>query len=71
MVCMATEPRISSRQSLRIPPQHIEAEKALLGSIMIKPESINDVLDLITPDSFYVDKHRLVYPLTSFLSLQS
>ncbi|HEX9609002.1 MAG TPA: DnaB-like helicase C-terminal domain-containing protein, partial [Candidatus Paceibacterota bacterium] len=58
---MATEPRISSRQSLRIPPQHIEAEKALLGSIMIKPESMNDVLDIVTPQSFYVEKHRMVY----------
>lgn len=58
---MATKPIISSRQSLRIPPQHIEAEKALLGSIMIKPESIHDVLDLITTNSFYVDKHRLIF----------
>jgi len=58
---MATEPRISSRQSLRIPPQHIEAEKALLGSIMIKPEAMNDVLDIVSPESFYVDKHRLIY----------
>jgi len=58
---MAIEPRISSRQSLRIPPQHIEGEKALLGSIMIKPESVNDVIDLIAPTSFYVDKHRLIF----------
>lgn len=58
---MAIKPTISSRQSLRIPPQHIEAEKALLGSILIKPESINEVLDLVTPNSFYVDKHRLIF----------
>ena len=58
---MAAEPRISSRQALRVPPQHIEAEKALLGSIMIKPDSMNDVIDIITPSSFYVEKHRLAY----------
>jgi replicative DNA helicase len=58
---MASESRVSSRQALRIPPQHIEAEKALLGSIMIKPESMNEVIDIISPGSFYVEKHRIIY----------
>ena len=58
---MTTEPRISSRQALRVPPQHIEAEKALLGSIMIKPDSMHDVSDIVTPSSFYVEKHRVVF----------
>ncbi len=47
--------------TLRIPPQSIDAEKALLGAIMLKPECMYDISDVLTQDSFYVDKHRLIY----------
>ena len=43
----------------RIPPQNIEAERALLGSIMLKPDAIHEVTDLVSADSFYVEKHRI------------
>ncbi|MDB5259266.1 MAG: replicative helicase, replicative helicase [Candidatus Taylorbacteria bacterium] len=45
-------------KDLRIPPQSLEAEKALLGSIMIRPEVIHDVIDVIKEHSFYADRHR-------------
>ncbi len=45
----------------RVPPQNIEAERALLGSIMLKPDAIHEVTDLVSADSFYVEKHRLIY----------
>lgn len=45
----------------RIPPQNLESEQALLGSIMLKPDGISDVLDVISPESFYADKHRLIF----------
>lgn len=47
--------------NLRIPPQNIEAEKALLGSIMLRPDAINEVLHIISPDAFYSEKHRIIY----------
>ncbi len=46
---------------LRIPPQSIEAEKALLGSIMIRPDAINEVMDVANAQSFYVEKHRMIW----------
>lgn len=46
---------------LRIPPQDMEAERALLGSIMLSPRALHDVIDLVSPDSFYAEKHRLIY----------
>ncbi len=46
---------------LRIPPQSIEAEKALLGSIMIRPDAINEVMDVVASHSFYVEKHRNIW----------
>ncbi len=46
---------------LRVPPQNVDSEKALLGSIMLRSEVIFDILDLISEDCFYSEKHRLVY----------
>ena len=46
---------------LRIPPQNVESEQALLGSIMLKPEVLYDIADTITPEVFYSSKHGLVY----------
>jgi replicative DNA helicase len=47
--------------TLKIPPHSDEAEMALLGSIMISPESIHEVSDIIRPETFYAEKHRIVY----------
>jgi len=49
------------KTNFRIPPQNIDAEKALLGSIMIKPVALHEIIDLISEDDFYVQKHQLIY----------
>ena len=46
---------------LRIPPQNIDSEKALLGSIMLRPEGMHEISDIMTPEAFYVEKHRMIY----------
>jgi replicative DNA helicase len=46
---------------LRIPPQSLDAEMALLGSIMLRPEALFDITDLVNPDSFYSEKHRVIF----------
>lgn len=51
----------------RVPPQSLEAERALLGAIMLKPECMYDVSDLIRSEHFYAEKHRVVY--TAMLEL--
>lgn len=47
--------------SVRIPPQSLDSERALLGSLLLKPDAIHDVSDLIKPDSFYAEKHRHIF----------
>ena len=47
--------------TLKVPPHSEEAEMALLGSIMISPESIHEVSDVIRPYTFYAEKHSIVY----------
>ncbi len=51
----------SPLRPLRVPPQNIDAEKALLGSIMLRPLGLNEIMDSVHADSFYVEKHRLIY----------
>lgn len=52
------EPRLSS---IRIPPQSLEAEMALLGSIMLRQDAFYDIMDLISAECFYNEKHCIVW----------
>lgn len=45
----------------RIPPQAIEAEMAVLGSVMIDNNCIGKVVEALIPDSFYKTAHRHIY----------
>ncbi len=51
----------TAKKHLRIPPQNIDSEKALLGSIMLRPEAMNDIMDIVSPESFYAEKHRTIF----------
>ena len=57
--------------TLRVPPQSLDSERALLGSLLLKPDAIHDVADLIKSDSFYAEKHRLIYEAMQQLSERS
>ena len=48
-------------KNLRIPPQTIESERALLGALMIRPEGMTEATDVLSPDAFYSEKHRMIY----------
>jgi replicative DNA helicase len=52
---------LSSRQALRIPPHNLESERALLGSVMIKPEAMHEIIDILSGSAFYATKHRAIY----------
>jgi replicative DNA helicase len=47
--------------TLRIPPQSLDSERALLGALLLKPDTIHDVGDMVRGDSFYAEKHKLIY----------
>lgn len=46
---------------LRTPPHHVDAERALLGAIILKPEAMHDVSVTVYPESFFADKHREIF----------
>ena len=46
---------------VRIPPQNIEAETSVLGSLMLDKDSIIKVADLLKVGDFYKDDHKAIY----------
>jgi replicative DNA helicase len=53
----------SDSRSLRVPPQSVDSERAVLGSIMLRPGAIHEINDIITADSFYASKHSQIYKI--------
>lgn len=51
----------------RLPPHSIEAEEAVLGSLLIDPDAIFEVSNFLKPDAFYRAQNRWIYE--SILSL--
>lgn len=45
----------------RLPPQSVDAEEMILGGILLDPEAISRIADLLRPDMFYIGTHRDVY----------
>jgi len=45
----------------KLPPQNIEAEMAVLGSMLIEEDAISLVLEILSEDNFYKDSHRTIF----------
>ncbi len=45
----------------RLPPQNIDAEEAILGGILLDPEAIGRVAELLRPEAFYISAHQEIY----------
>ena len=45
----------------RIPPQDVEAEKSLLGAMMLSDEAMAEILTIIRPDDFYENRHQIIF----------
>lgn len=48
-------------KALRVPPQSLESEKALLGALMMRPEGMSECTDVVSDSSFYAEKHRIIF----------
>ena len=53
--------RIISLEKGKLPPQVVELEEAVLGAMMIDKKGIDDVIDILSPDAFYDNKHQEIY----------
>jgi replicative DNA helicase len=55
------------RDNLETPPHDLQAERAVLGSLLKNPRAVYQVIDVLVPEAFYDIKNRLVF--TAALSL--
>ncbi len=63
--------KVIKNNNLRIPPQSIPSEQAVLGSIMLRKDAMHEVEDMITADSFYVEKHKKIFQAMLDLSVKN
>ena len=45
----------------RTPPQNIEAEQAIIGTMILKPKSSHEVMGVLSSDDFYKESHRGIF----------
>ena len=45
----------------RLAPHSVEAEEALLGSILISPDALYDVLPVVTAVDFFIARHGWIF----------
>jgi replicative DNA helicase len=48
----------------RVPPQNLEAERSVLGSMLLEKEAIGKVIDILTKEDFYNDGHKEIFSAT-------
>jgi|YelNatPaOPRAMG01_1025707.scaffolds.fasta_scaffold27976_2 replicative DNA helicase len=45
----------------KLPPQSIESEQSVLGSILIDNDAIHKVAEILSPEDFYKETHQKIY----------
>ncbi len=57
----ANKSKLVNLEKGKLPPQALELEEAVLGAMMIDKKGIDDVIDILHPDTFYDKKHQEIY----------
>ncbi len=52
-------------------PVSLEAEQAVLGSVLIKPEAFESIAGKVVADDFYIEEHRQIFTAMQTMFLQS
>jgi len=55
----------------RVPPQAVDLEEAVLGALMLEKEAVNEVIDVLMPESFYKEAHQKIYTIIQTLFHES
>ncbi len=51
----------STTQDIRLPPQNVEAEQSVMGSILLDNNAFLRVLENLAPEDFYKREHQLIF----------
>lgn len=58
---MDSEDTFTDTSLERVPPQSIEAEQAVIGSLLVNSDSLTKVVDAIQAEHFYRKSHQLIF----------
>lgn len=61
-------PDVNSANSISL-PYSLDAEQAVLGSILIDPDCMEDVVNIVKQEYFYLSQHRVIF--SSMMSMYS
>jgi len=45
----------------KVPPQAVDLEEAVLGALMLEKDALSNVIEILKPESFYKESHKLIY----------
>ena len=57
--------------SIKLPPYSIEAERSVVGGLMLDPEAWEKVSELVIADDFYRPEHKLIFTVIARLADES
>lgn len=57
----------TSADALKTPPHDLEAERSVLGAVLIDPSSLSSVFEIVSQEHFYADEHQMIF--SAMLSL--
>ncbi|MBN1105689.1 MAG: replicative DNA helicase, partial [Deltaproteobacteria bacterium] len=47
--------------AMKVPPQNVEAEQAVLAGVLINNDAMNQILDIVSPEDFYREAHVHIF----------
>ena len=63
--------RVRTRHEERALPHYDEAERAILGAVLLDNQAFNTATQILTPDDFFGEANRLIYEAMAGLSERS
>src|SRR5215472_3529789 len=58
---MSIDSALSDTTLDRLPPQSLDSEQAVLGSLLVSGDGITRVIDIVEPEYFYRKAHQIIY----------
>src|SRR5437763_410149 len=52
---------MAASDAFKVPPHDLQAEKSVLGALLIDPSAINLVMEFLRPNHFYVPEHQAIF----------
>lgn len=52
---------MASQQNLKLPPHSLEAEKSVLGSLLLDRDAVITVAEFLSAEHFYDERHQMIY----------